>query len=314
MKKAERLNQELIYLHDKKQFQLANLMETFQISKRTALRDVQELEAMGLPLYVENGRNGGYRILHNTLLPPIYFQENELFAIFFSLQLLKLLKDSPFERSYKQIKEKLLQTFNTAKQEKISRATDIVRYEGISQINAAKNLAEIFSSILKNEALSIYYTRYKKEQKLILPFHLVIIEGFWYCTAFDLSKKEWRTYRCDYMEIIEAVLNHSFTLTQKEIADSYKAQQENYRSIAFKVKISAAGKEYFLKHPYSNMELTKSANEQLIVGKISPDEVTFLVNYLLGFGEHMQILEPRLLIDSYTQLLHKMLEKHASKL
>ncbi len=35
-------------------------MQAFNISKRTALRDIQELEVMGLALYVENGRYGGY--------------------------------------------------------------------------------------------------------------------------------------------------------------------------------------------------------------------------------------------------------------
>lgn len=38
MKKAERLNQELIFLGNKEGFQLKDLMEEFQISKRTALR------------------------------------------------------------------------------------------------------------------------------------------------------------------------------------------------------------------------------------------------------------------------------------
>lgn len=41
MKKAERLNQELIFLGNKQGFQLKDLMKEFQISKRTALRDVE---------------------------------------------------------------------------------------------------------------------------------------------------------------------------------------------------------------------------------------------------------------------------------
>ena len=51
MKKAERLNQELIFLGNKQGFQLKDLMKEFQISKRTALRDVEELEAMGVCLF-----------------------------------------------------------------------------------------------------------------------------------------------------------------------------------------------------------------------------------------------------------------------
>ena len=53
MKRAERLNQELIFLSSKKSFNLSDLIKEFNISKRTALRDIQDLELMGLPFYVE---------------------------------------------------------------------------------------------------------------------------------------------------------------------------------------------------------------------------------------------------------------------
>lgn len=48
MKKSERLNQELIYLSDKKVFHLKELEEAFAISERTALRDIADLEQLGL--------------------------------------------------------------------------------------------------------------------------------------------------------------------------------------------------------------------------------------------------------------------------
>lgn len=74
MKKSERLTQELLYLQGKTTFHLADLMETFAISKRTAVRDVQSLEELGLPLVVETGRYGGYQILKNQLT-PLYFDK-----------------------------------------------------------------------------------------------------------------------------------------------------------------------------------------------------------------------------------------------
>ena len=36
-----------VYINEKKVFHLKELMETFAISKSTALRDIQELEALG---------------------------------------------------------------------------------------------------------------------------------------------------------------------------------------------------------------------------------------------------------------------------
>lgn len=82
MKKSERLNKELIFLKNKNFFNLKDLMEEFNISKSTALRDIESLEEMGLALYSDYGRSGGYQLMDQSLLTPIYFDQNEIFAIF----------------------------------------------------------------------------------------------------------------------------------------------------------------------------------------------------------------------------------------
>ena len=82
MKKSERLNQELIYLSDKKVFHLKELEEHFAISERTALRDIADLEQLGLAFYTESGRNGGYHLTNSKLLLPIRFNTQEINAIF----------------------------------------------------------------------------------------------------------------------------------------------------------------------------------------------------------------------------------------
>ncbi len=51
MKKSERLNQELIFLSHKKSFNLSDLMNKLNISKRAVLRDI---EALGVSFYLEN--------------------------------------------------------------------------------------------------------------------------------------------------------------------------------------------------------------------------------------------------------------------
>ena len=50
-------------------------MKTFGISKSTALRDIEALKNLGVPLYVENGRYGGYRVLNK----PLFCRMSNLF-------------------------------------------------------------------------------------------------------------------------------------------------------------------------------------------------------------------------------------------
>lgn len=58
MKKSERLIDMMVYLNDKKSFNLKDIMDRYTISKSTALRDIQSLEEIGMPIYSNSGRNG----------------------------------------------------------------------------------------------------------------------------------------------------------------------------------------------------------------------------------------------------------------
>lgn len=310
MNKSERIQRELFFVNSHKEFNLTDLMREFQISRSTALRDLAELEQLGVPFYVENGRYGGYKVLPSSLLPPIYFTEKEIFSVFFSLQILNLLSGSPFGSNYSTIQQKLLNTFSVEKQEKIAQATDSVQYAGIYQIEPTKNLEDLFSTILKNEPIKILYTRYTRKVKRILPIRLTLMDGYWYCIAIDIEKKEMRTYRCDYIEDIEIALDYPRPLSEGEIAKIIATQQKEYRNIPFKVRLSDKGKEHFLKNKFPNMRLTVTDNDSFILGEFNNNELPFLTNYFLGFGEHVEILEPKILRQEYMMLIEKLLSRY----
>lgn len=111
MNRSERLNQELIFLSYRQEFHIKELMQEFNISKRTALRDVNSLEQLGLSIYVEPGRYGGYQIMQQQLWVPILLNSQEINALFFALKALSLLSATPFEKSYHTIYKKLMQHY-----------------------------------------------------------------------------------------------------------------------------------------------------------------------------------------------------------
>ena len=98
MSKAERLIEMMITINAKRDFTVGELAKEFSVSKRTILRDLQELEQAGFPLYAEVGAAGGYHILKERILPPIAFSESEAKAIFFACQALQYYRDLPFEQ------------------------------------------------------------------------------------------------------------------------------------------------------------------------------------------------------------------------
>lgn len=82
MSKLQKLFDIIAYVNTKKYFTARDIADNFNVSIRTAHRYLSELDTMGVPLYTETGRNGGYRVLSGRTLPPIIFTEDEALAIF----------------------------------------------------------------------------------------------------------------------------------------------------------------------------------------------------------------------------------------
>lgn len=53
----------------------------FEVSVRTIKRDMAALAGSGVPLYAEEGRGGGYRLLGQATLPPLTYTAGEATAI-----------------------------------------------------------------------------------------------------------------------------------------------------------------------------------------------------------------------------------------
>ena len=58
MKKVERINIIMRYINNRSHFTISEIMQEFNISRSTAIRDIREIEAMGMPLVAEVGRDG----------------------------------------------------------------------------------------------------------------------------------------------------------------------------------------------------------------------------------------------------------------
>lgn len=310
MKRAERLNQELIFLSSKKSFNLSDLMKEFNISKRTALRDIQDLEFMGLPFYVENGRNGGYKLINEKLIIPIHFDIGEITSIFFALKSLEALSTTPFEKSYPLLYKKLLATLPDEQKEKILKLLKVVEYYTIPPINPTNYLTIILEAILDLKVLNILYTQHNKISKQILPYNLFYRNGVWFCYALDINNNMFGVYRCDYIEecIIDNNIEHSYTFEDlKNFSLSYEGI---YHNIEFRCSLTKFGKELFLKKNYPNMKLEEIDNQPYMIGSFNKEELDYMVHYLIGLGDNVKIEYPELLKNAYIKKLKEILKSY----
>ena len=310
MKKAERLNQELIYLKDKKKFQLKDLMENFNISRRTALRDVQELEQMGLALYTDYGRGGSYKLLEQKLLTSINFNDQEIQAIFFAIKSLDLVSSTPFEKSYPQIRKKLLEVLPKKQQEEVAKILEVISYHQVSPVKPVNHLSLILEAILNKKLIKTKYTQYKEEWKIYQLFDLFYRSGVWFCNAYDVEQAKWQVIRCDYLTELSFDDSGRQAFTQEEMESFLHLYETEFHDIAFECELTDYGKELFLKRHYPNMKLVEVEGLALIQGSYNEEHEDYMIQYLISLGKHVKIIFPESLKEMYKNELQRIIDRY----
>lgn len=290
MKKAERLNQMLRFINQKQKFSLKDLMAEFQISKRTALRDIASLEEMGTPLFADYGRYGGYQLVKPMSLPPISFTSQEIFALYFAMQALQSLASSPFRFSYQTIQEKFLETVSLEQREQIGQFQKRVAFYHNAKTHDAAYLEELLLAAVRNQVVSIQYTSTKQSQRRIQPISIYLMKGYWYCQAYDLDKTAYRVFRCDRIEKLE-ILDQPPVIDLKNIhlENAHGLWEPSTQAVPFKCLITSEGVEVFQQQPFPSMRVV---DEKYLVGTFEPSEMSFIISYLASYGKKLKIIEP----------------------
>ncbi|MBS4743237.1 transcriptional regulator [Bacillus safensis] len=310
MKKSERLNQELIFLSDKHSFQLKDLQSEFGISKRTALRDIEELESMGLAFYVENGRHGGYRLVNQSPLVPIYFNIEEVQAIFFALKALDLVSATPFKKSYSQIRQKLFATMSDERKQTITETLEVIHYYNVAPVSEQNHLELIVQAMMKDHIVKMAYTQNENKRIRLQFLELFYRNGIWFTKAYDVQNKKWGIYRCDFMKNLFIEEEGRGTYTKEELKAMQLEYEKTYHDISFKCRLTEQGKEKFLKHHYPNMRLEIIDQIPYIMGGYNQEELSYMTHYLMSFGKHVKIEYPDELKESYLNQLREVIDKY----
>lgn len=311
MKKSERLNMELIFLRDKSTFHLKDLMNEFNISKSTAIRDVKGLEEMGLALYVESGRFGGYKIISQNLLTPVYFNDNEMLAIFYALKSMIALTTTPFEKTYSQISEKLYAITSSNLMNEITETLNYIHFHTVSPVKNSKYLATILEVIQQNDIVAINYSQYESiTLECIQIYELFYRSGVWFFSGIDLIEQQWGIYRCDYIDSLERVERDIVKYTRSQLTDLEIEYEQNYHHIQFKCELTTFGVELFLKKSYPNMSLEYISDKPYITGGYHENELQYMVDYLISLGENVKIIYPEMLKTNYINKLNAILAQY----
>lgn len=309
MKKAERLNHMIIYLNDLDYFNLSHLMNKYNISKSTALRDISSLEEMGMPIYAEQGRNGRYVILRNRLLSPIIFTIDEVYALYFAMLTLKSYQSTPFHLSIDKLNEKFENCLSAEQKKKINKMKNVLQFEASKHNNVSQFLDKILESIMDEVSCKIKYLKNSKPVNYHIQFLKISSKfGQWYANGIELNSNKYKVFRCDKITSLEFTNGKLEFPIEKVINSSLEFYQSD-KSVQFEVEISDNAIDIFHKEYYSSMKI-ESGKITIIKGFYNIGEEDFISYYFIRYGAYVKSVKPQSLKCIIYEKIKKLLNHY----
>ncbi|QIB69232.1 YafY family transcriptional regulator [Aminipila butyrica] len=292
MNKSERLQDMMLFLNDKNSFNLKDLMNNYHISKSTALRDVQSLELIGMPIYSQPGRNGYYGILSNKLLSPMVFNMDEVFALYFSMLTLRDYETTPFHLSVEKLKKKFETCLSPEKIDMLHRVESVFRLASIQHHNPCPFLSDVLQYAIEEKVSKVLYEKKGIPTNYFVQFfNISSAYGQWYATGCNVESDSPQVFRCDKILAMEEANQYQ----AKPLAQFLKPAHVLYKApdaIDFEIKLSKKGVDLFYKEHYPSMKLSWESGEYFLRGFYNKGEENFIANYFIGYGETILSVYP----------------------
>lgn len=297
----------------KRRFKVQELADEFGVSKRTILRDLQELSELGVPLYSEVGPHGGYQVVRERVLPPIAFTEGEAVAMFFAVHALRHYSSLPFEAESASALNKFYLHMPGDVRDRIDSMKDRVDFVAPTRWSDAPCLAELLDAAIKQSVLVIQYESQERgtESRLIQPVCIYANNGFWYCTAYCFVRQDYRVFRCD--RIREAANDTSGTVPVplKNVRLSRRDASQPRDPIRLRAVLSKAGVQRCESELWLAPMLQVQEDGGGVIDKeVSRDDIPFYAAFMIGLGDEVALEEPSELKQAIRQRLAALLARY----
>ena len=307
MHKAQRLIQLMMLVNEKKRFTIRELADELGVSRRTIVRDLGELEQLGVPLYSEVGAAGGYRVLHDKMLPPIHFTAHEATAIFFATQSLERYASLPFELETASALRKFYAKLPSDVRERIDRLKRALTFWVPPRRVEAPHLGTLLDAALERAEADIEYEGSNGvSARRIRPTGVYAMNGLWYVQAYCLRSEADRVFRADRVRSAAIVPGSAGSAPEPEapFAPWTPPEAGDPAALPLEVELTRAGVRRAAADPWLAAEglTTRPDGSGTVRLSMPAAYLPWAATFFLGFGTDARVIEPAALRSEVIRL------------
>ncbi len=269
---------------------------------RTVYRDLEALELAGFPVYTDwkNGKNFWFLLDTAKNSIPIPLNLTELMALYFSRDMLKILKDTVFYDALKSLFAKIKTTLpieyiNYLEQLEQNLHVGFSPYKKYGEFR--KKISQVNEAISSRNYIEIEYftmSRKQKSQRRVAPYKIWFFDGTFYLIGFCCLRRGVRIFALDRIKTLEQ------TTHQFEIPEDFNI--ENFMQSSFgifvgkptTVKIHFSGDiagyvREKIWHTSQTIDVQEDGSIIFTARVAGTDEIKF---WVMRWGNKARVIEP----------------------
>ncbi|WUI03497.1 YafY family transcriptional regulator [Spirillospora sp. NBC_00431] len=322
--RAARLISMVLLLQSRETMTAGELARELEVSERTVYRDMEALSAAGVPVYAEQGRAGGYRLVggYRTRLTGLTREEAE--ALFLS-GLPGPAGDMGRGDAVAAAELKVLAALPASLRDAPSRAGQRFHLDApgwFGESGPPPLLRDLARAVWDDETVELRYRRKDTEvTRTAEPYGLVLKNGTWYLVARVGGRP--RTYRVDRVAGVRPAGGRFDRDEEFDLAAHWREQAASFvRSMLREevtVRLSPAGMRIlrYAVEPYAARRAADGAGEPdgkgWVVTTLPVESLTVAASELLRLGPEAEVLAPPELRARMAEGAARLAELYASR-
>ncbi len=301
--KVDRILEIIIYLMNHDHVPASYLAERFHVSVRTIQRDMISISSIGIPVYSETGKYGGYSILPTYKMKNVDIRSDEQQMI---IKALESLATSYTNNTLQSLIEKYNAMIEKEGGQKVFWDFSVTKEN--AQVQDMNQLLERAINDKKYVMFEYCNANGEKSNPSVEPLAIHYKWYAWYLFAYSEEKKQYRTFKVARMQNLK-ITDRVSTLEHGNVEELMKESEQAYYRTCIHIEVhflheeTSLMKEYFPDCPVEQISETTS---RIFIDV--PAKERLWKALLLSFGDKVKIAGP----EEYKQELIETAQKFLS--
>ncbi|QQE78573.1 YafY family protein [Alicyclobacillus sp. SO9] len=324
MNRFERMFGILLQLYGGHVVTAVELGKRFEVSTRTAYRDLEMLNELGVPIYAERGRFGGFRLLDGYYIPPLMFTRGEAISLLLGLAFVQSISVKPYSDDMESARLKLLSSIPNHLRKILEHADRVIGFESpskdafhveniltpaddpLNNVNGdteAKAIEVWMQAIFKSAAVRLTYRspyRNQVEEVYINPLGMFYDRDHWYFVGQNrvesAGPKLWRSDRVQQIEQLHLPTNSQVQFDVRSFLNRnwlQSAMSEWREQAPVKIRMTPAQATRLSQDWYYIHATYEQIGSHTVMMTYGEDNVTTVLELLRWLGPGAELIEPQ---------------------